>query len=69
MRRRARVRSHAEALRVYIERVNAAGGIAGKKINLILQDDSAAPGKAPANAKKLISQDNVICSSMPATRR
>jgi branched-chain amino acid transport system substrate-binding protein len=49
-----------EALRIYIERVNAAGGINGKKVNLILQDDSAEPGKAAANAKKLITQDNVI---------
>jgi branched-chain amino acid transport system substrate-binding protein len=49
-----------EALRIYLERVNAAGGINGKKIKLILQDDSAEPGKATANAKKLIAQDNVI---------
>jgi len=49
-----------EALRVYIERINAAGGINGKKVNLILQDDSAEPGKATANAKKLIGQDNVM---------
>src|SRR3989441_11971627 len=49
-----------EALRIYMERVNAAGGINGKKVNLILQDDSAEPGKAAANAKKLITQDNVI---------
>ena len=49
-----------EALRVYLERVNAAGGIHGKKVNLILQDDSAEPGKATANDKKLIAQDNVI---------
>ena len=34
--------------------------INGKKVNLILQDDSAEPGKAAANAKKLITQDNVI---------
>jgi branched-chain amino acid transport system substrate-binding protein len=49
-----------DALRIYIERVNAAGGVNGKKINLILQDDSAEPGKAAANAKKLITQDNVV---------
>ncbi len=49
-----------EALRIYIERVNAAGGVNGKKVELILQDDSAEPGKAAANAKKLITQDNVI---------
>jgi branched-chain amino acid transport system substrate-binding protein len=50
----------ADALRLYIDRLNAAGGIAGKKINLILQDDAAEPGKATANAKKLLSQDNVL---------
>jgi len=49
-----------EALRIYIDGVNAAGGINGKKVNLILQDDSAEPGKAAANAKKLLTQDNVI---------
>jgi len=50
----------AEALRLYVDGVNAAGGIAGKKIKLILQDDSAEPGKATANAKKLLTQDNVL---------
>ena len=50
----------ADALRLYVERLNAAGGIAGKKINLILQDDAAEPGKATANAKKLLAQDNVL---------
>jgi len=49
-----------DALRIYVDRVNAAGGVNGKKINLILQDDSAQPGKAAANAKKLITQDNVL---------
>src|SRR5215475_11761083 len=49
-----------DALRIYIDRVNAGGGINGKKVSLILQDDSAQPGKAAANAKQLITQDNVI---------
>ena len=50
----------ADALRLYVDGVNATGGIGGKKINLILQDDAAEPGKATANAKKLLGQDNVI---------
>ena len=50
----------ADALRLYVDGVNASGGIGGKKINLILQDDAAEPGKATANAKKLLGQDNVI---------
>ena len=49
-----------EALRIYIDRVNAAGGINGKKVNLVIQDDSAEPSKATANAKKLLTQDSVI---------
>ena len=48
-----------EGLRLYIDKLNASGGINGRKVNLILQDDSAEPSKAAANVKKLLSQDNV----------
>ena len=49
-----------DALRIYLDRVNAAGGVNGKKINLVIQDDSAEPSKAAANAKKLLTQDNAV---------
>jgi ABC-type branched-subunit amino acid transport system substrate-binding protein len=49
-----------EGLRIYIDRVNAAGGVNGKKINLILEDDGAQPSKAAANAKKLVTQDKAV---------
>jgi branched-chain amino acid transport system substrate-binding protein len=49
-----------EAARLYIDRVNAAGGVNGKQIKLVIQDDSAEPSKAAANAKKLLTQDNAI---------
>src|SRR6476660_8974321 len=49
-----------DALRIYIDRLNAAGGVNGRKINLIPQDDSAQPDKAAANAKKLLTQDDVL---------
>src|SRR6266566_2993116 len=49
-----------EALRLYLERVNAAGGVAGRSIRVVIQDDSAEPSKATANAKKLLTQDNAI---------
>jgi len=49
-----------EAMRIYFDRVNAAGGIHGKPVKIILQDDAAEPSKAAANAKKLIAQDNVV---------
>lgn len=49
-----------DALRVYIDRINAAGGINGKKVNLILEDDGAQASKAAANVKKLLTQDNAV---------
>lgn len=48
----------AEGLKLYIERLNKAGGINGRKVNLIIQDDQGEPSKAAANVKKLLS-DNV----------
>ena len=49
-----------DAMRIYIDRVNAAGGINGRKIKLVIEDDGAQPSKAAANTKKLITQDNVV---------
>lgn len=49
-----------EALRIYIDGVNARGGINGKRVNLVIADDSAEPSKAAANAKKLLTQDNAV---------
>jgi ABC-type branched-subunit amino acid transport system substrate-binding protein len=49
-----------EALRIYIDRVNANGGVNGKPIKLVFLDDSAEPSKAAANMKRLTTQDNAI---------
>jgi branched-chain amino acid transport system substrate-binding protein len=59
-----------EGLRLYVDRLNAAGGINGKKIQLVVLDDQAEPSKAAANAKRLLTQDNVklmILSSLSST--
>ncbi len=48
-----------EAMRTYIDNVNARGGVNGKPIKLIVLDDGAEPSRAAANAKKL-TQDNVL---------
>ena len=45
---------------IYIDRVNAAGGVNGKKVKLVIEDDGAQPSKAAANTKKLITQDKVV---------
>jgi branched-chain amino acid transport system substrate-binding protein len=59
-----------EGLRLYVDRLNAAGGVNGKKIQLVVLDDSAEPSKAAANAKRLLTQDHVsllILSSLSST--
>jgi ABC-type branched-subunit amino acid transport system substrate-binding protein len=49
-----------EMLRIYVDRLNAKGGINGHKINLLIEDDQAEPSKAAANATKLVRQENVV---------
>jgi ABC-type branched-subunit amino acid transport system substrate-binding protein len=59
-----------EGLRLYVDRLNAAGGVSGRKIQLVMQDDQGEPSKAAANAKKLVTQDKVgllILSSLSST--
>jgi branched-chain amino acid transport system substrate-binding protein len=59
-----------EGLRLYVDRLNAGGGVNGKMIRLIVLDDGAEPSKAAANAKRLITQDNVgllILASLSST--
>lgn len=42
------------------EEINAAGGILGKKINLITEDDQSLAGQPATIARKLISSDKVV---------
>ena len=48
-----------DGMRIYIDKVNAAGGINGKKLQLLIRDDQSEATKGAANAKRLLSQDNV----------
>ena len=43
-----------------IKEINAAGGINGRKLSMIFEDDGHSPTKALAAAKKLIDQDRVF---------
>jgi ABC-type branched-subunit amino acid transport system substrate-binding protein len=49
-----------EALRLYIDRVNAAGGVNGKPVNLLIEDDLTLPWKAGANARKFLTEDGAV---------
>jgi len=49
-----------EGLRLYLDRLNAAGGIDGRAVELLIQDDGAEPSRAAANAKRFLTQDGVV---------
>jgi len=56
----ASVNETAEGAKLYIEAVNAKGGVGGQLIELISLDDKFEPPLAAANAKKLITERNVV---------
>jgi branched-chain amino acid transport system substrate-binding protein len=58
-----------EAMKAYLDTLNAKGGVNGKPVQMIVMDDSGEPSKAAANAKKLITQDRVLMlvSSSPSS--
>ena len=49
-----------EAMKAYLDHVNAQGGVNGKPVRLIVLDDGAEPSRAAANAKQLVAQDKVV---------
>ena len=53
-------KSMREGALVYFDRVNAEGGIYGRKIKLVSLDDGYEPDRAIANTRKLINDDKVF---------
>jgi branched-chain amino acid transport system substrate-binding protein len=49
-----------DIVKIVADRYNAAGGINGRKIELIIEDDQTNPTEAARDATRLIRQDNVI---------
>lgn len=52
-------KSHLTAQEAFVERVNARGGIWGRKLKLVTQDDGFVPERAVANAQFLIDREQV----------
>ena len=48
-----------KGLDLAVEEINAAGGVNGKKLELIIRDDGANPGDAVRAAEELLSRENV----------
>jgi branched-chain amino acid transport system substrate-binding protein len=53
--------SSVKAIRLATDEINAAGGILGKQIKLVVEDDQCKPEEAATASQKLIQQDKVAC--------
>jgi branched-chain amino acid transport system substrate-binding protein len=49
-----------KTLRMYVDKINAAGGVAGKKIDLVIYDDGGDANKARTFATRLVEDDKVV---------
>jgi branched-chain amino acid transport system substrate-binding protein len=57
----------AKTLQMLVEQANAAGGLAGVKLKLILKDTGSSPEKAVSFAKQLIEEEQVFAIVGPST--
>jgi branched-chain amino acid transport system substrate-binding protein len=48
-----------KGMELAVDEINAAGGVGGKKVQLITRDDNGNPGDAVRAAEELISRENV----------
>ena len=53
--------------RMIVDQVNAAGGVNGRKIELVLKDSAGSPEKAVSFAKQLIEEEKVLAIIGPST--
>lgn len=49
-----------EGFKIYLERLNARGGIDGRRIEVVYTDDRGEPPRATANAKRLVEDEQVL---------
>lgn len=54
-----------KAAGAYLAKVNAEGGVNGRKINFISLDDAYTPAKSVEQARKLVEQDEVLAIFLP----
>jgi branched-chain amino acid transport system substrate-binding protein len=56
-----------KTVRMLAEKVNASGGVAGHKLELIIKDTAGSPERAVSFAKQLIEEDKVLAIIGPST--
>ncbi len=57
----------AKTLQMLVEQTNAAGGLQGRKVELVLKDSGASPEKALSFARQLIEEEQVLAILGPST--
>jgi branched-chain amino acid transport system substrate-binding protein len=57
----------AKTLRLYVDNINASGGVLGRKLELVLYDDASDANKANTFARRLLLQDAVDAIIGPST--
>ncbi|MBI5383090.1 MAG: ABC transporter substrate-binding protein [Verrucomicrobia bacterium] len=57
----------AKTAQMFIDKLNAAGGINGQKLELVLKDSGGSPEKAVSFAKQLIEEEKVLAIIGPST--
>jgi branched-chain amino acid transport system substrate-binding protein len=57
----------ARTIQMLVDEVNAKGGLAGRKVELIVKDTGASPEKAVSFAKQLINEEKVLAILGPST--
>ena len=49
-----------KTLRMYVDKINAEGGLIGKKLQLVVYDDGGDPNKARTFATRLVEEDKIV---------
>jgi branched-chain amino acid transport system substrate-binding protein len=57
----------AKTANMFVDKINASGGVLGQKLELIIKDSSGSPEKAVSFAKQLIEEDKVLAIIGPST--
>ena len=52
--------SSKNGIELYLDNLNAAGGVGGTKVKVIVEDDQSKPEEAATAVNKLVDQDGVI---------
>lgn len=57
----------AKTAKMFVDKINASGGVLGQKLELIIKDSGGSPEKAVSFAKQLIEEDKVLAIIGPST--